>query len=155
VKLFRPWLCASLLFAACTTGAVSEEPIKVAGVTLRVREEEKRTTIDFDGPAGRGSVPLLLEPPCAVVRNHRGEPQVHTYKDAGNATVIIFVGRLAEVLLPDGKTRQLRGTQSQAILIRDGRATASKRVVSDGRWSPTQGIDEKEFWLFSHPPKGR
>lgn len=143
-------LLAGALLVACHPAAISGDVIKVVGVTVRTEEDGKRTKVHFEGPGGKGEISLALEPPCAVVRNHRGEPLTHSYKSAGNATVVIFVGKLAEEFLPDGKTRQVRGSQSQAVLIRNGRVSASKRVVTDGRWSPSQGMDEKEFWLFAH-----
>jgi hypothetical protein len=124
--------------------------MKVRGYTLTMDKCDGTACVEYFSKARKGKLPLTLDGPCDFARDHKGNLLSYTYKDAKKVTVAIVVCAIGNPSSNDPLVQKGCGTQAQGILIRENEIVLSSRIVKDGVWCP-KGIDEKEFWIFSHP----
>lgn len=129
--------------------ADGKELFQVKGIVLKLGEQSGECVVDYTRGQLSGQVATGLDAPCRWVADSKGAPRSHTYRDARNATVLVVIGGIGDPRSADPLVKQGCGTQTRALLLRTDGLSVSSRVVREGVWCPS-GVDEKEFWIFSH-----
>jgi hypothetical protein len=83
--------------------------------------------------------------PCEFIRNHKGEPEFHSYKENGNPTVLFVVGGPIDNSKTDSWMKSGCGTQLQAVFLRSGNISLAKKPLNMGPICPSWGMDEKFY----------
>ena len=171
-------IAAALLAAGLTTSGPLRaqsfpSPHYAAGdETFRLSVTENSCAIEQAGAARR--LVLDLRPPCyfAVWRNPPprmkasgpspvggvGDPTAWRYGGKRNMTVVAVIGDPVPDRMcsdPICRSRQAQnfhcGASLQAVLLRKGRITLSRKRAQAGVFCVETGLDEKDFWLLAHP----
>ena len=148
-------LIVFLLIPSCILCRLSAESrvvfdhITIAGYELQLEERGAKCILIFSGHSHRGELTLSPKPPCRFVRDWKGDPQSFSYEDIGNAMIVILVGTPSKEVSSDLSKREC-GTESQGVILREQGVLVSKRIGRGSLICPSHGLDETEFWLFSH-----
>jgi hypothetical protein len=113
---------------------------KIAGGELLLDSSGQRCTVTPRTGQAETRLVTELSPPCALMRDHKGEIQTYRYEDAGGAQVYVVAGEMK------GEC----GLSAQGVLVRSSGATLSKLVQRGSYKCPKSGLDERDFWLFAH-----
>jgi hypothetical protein len=170
-------IAAALLAAGLTTSSPLRaqsfpSPQYAAGdQNFRLSVTENSCAIEQAGAARR--LVLDLRPPCyfAVWRDPPprikasgpspvggvGDPAAWRYGAKRNMTVVAVIGDpVPDRLCSDPVCRSRAranfhcGASLQAVLLREGRITLSRKRAQAGVFCVETGLDEKEFWLLAH-----
>lgn len=140
----------------------------IGAFSLRLIEREGSCAVRFRGVnagAEEGELALSLAPPCRFARKPPGQypgacgVRSFTYDDI-RATVALVVGiqRAADddaAPVPtsvDACTKQPCGNARQGLVLSQ-QVTLSSLHSTRHTACPSNGPDEKDFWMLSHPPK--
>ena len=125
---------------------VAAQKFSIYDYQIALRSHDNRCQLDYSAPdGGSGNLPLAFPGPCDFVRDHRGQLLSYRYADAGDVNVLVVIGELSKGC----------GPVAQGILLRKSSLALSTRVARGPLSCPASGMDEAEFWLFSHPSPSR
>ena len=121
------------------------------GYSLQLQNRNGDCVLTYAGHH-EGEINMGLPAPCEFVRDHKGLPKFHSYKNRlGKYTVLIVTGGPIDPSKSDAFMRDGCGTQIQAILLLRSGVSVSKVVGGNGTGPtvcPSYGLDEKVFeWL--------
>lgn len=95
---------------------------------------------------------LSVKPPCYFSRNN-GVIEQHSYADVKVESVFIVIGTpiSKETRKEWGlKDKIICGSDAQGVLLKNGKAKISKKILQGGVMCKDKGTDEKNFWYFAH-----
>lgn len=140
--------------------------------TLRLETSDTACTVHVTTDGGESvALPLSLEPPCYWLRwpypppadpaesggQPRGvkdQPMAWEYPDlAEPTTAVVVIGGGLDEPDPDRRARlqaEHCADRTQAVLLTEQGARASKRVAQGSVSCERSGTDERELWLFAH-----
>lgn len=143
---------------AKTNQAATRVPdsFKVKSYDLKLEEREGKCSLRYGRDGKQEELMLDVEAPCRFVRKSSGTYdgacglRSHEYKDIG-ATVLMVVGGLQMSNSLEPCTGEPCGTKHQAVIVRSENVTSSKVIDWERAVCPSNGPDEKVFWVYSHP----
>ncbi len=137
--------------APATTAGTVTDTVALFGLELEILDTGAACVLRH-GQATPVSLALAPKPPCHFLRRG-GAVQRESYPRVGVDAVVVVAGtpageaaRRAWNLAPG----QICGEQTQGILVRAGRLSATRSVHSGGIACRDQGVDEKELYAFAH-----
>lgn len=98
-------------------------------------------------------VEMAPKAPCYFLRRDSDKPQSFPYKDVGVTATLIVMGtpisgeKRVKWNLPQNA---VCGEATQGVLIREAEIEVTEKNLTDVVACKDQGVDEKDFWYFSH-----
>lgn len=149
----RPPVSAAPAAAHSKSDVASErlDQVQVNGLAFELRAKDSSCALRVQNT----ELPLALTAPCFFLRRAE-KVQNFSYPDVQLDMVLIVAGNP----VPDAMRQRwnLRpgdvcGDHAQAVLGSGTDFRVSQAVHKDGLFCRDQGVDEKEFWSFAHPPQ--
>lgn len=139
------YFCFVSILSGCSHAAVEKHEISDLKISLDI----KKCLLKVDGKI----LNLEMQPKCYFVKDSStGTVGIKYYSDI-NSHVLLIVGDPApkDPDYPLTLTRSDCGNKLQALIVRNKTALLSAKVFSNTLTCAGIGVDEKEYYILSHP----
>ena len=133
------------ILSGCSHASVEEN--EIAGVKISLDSEKCSLKLDDK------TLNIEMQPKCYFVKNSATESIGIKYYDDIKSHVLLIVGTSVPKD-PDYPLTLIRsdcGSQLQALIIKNGKAQLSSKTFSNTLTCAGVGVDEKEYYILSHP----